>query len=138
MCLICDEKPKVKRTKKEMTFYKILGVCRTGELITPYQLRHTELGAMNVDADLKDFYTVKASGTLDPTYGICAGGFHLMTNKRQAQKELNWLNAVCTSSSVPQYRIYKAVVPEGTAYVEGYWDDGIKSVVVKKVRYEKL
>lgn len=137
MCLICDKKPVVKRTGKDRVFYKILAVVKPslgGGYKTPYARGYVDLDKLIVEDETDDFhayfYHVK--------YEVTFGGFHLFTNKRNAFTERNWLEKHYLPWDIETYKVFKAVVPEGTPYIEGYCEFNKKSVVVKKVRYEEL
>ena len=102
--------------------------------MTPYTSDDVNLGKLIVE-DETDYFQVSwyPSG-----YEVTLGGFHLFTNKGNAFTERNWLEKHCLPSYIETYKVFKAVVPEGTPYIEGYWEVNKKSVVVKKVRYEEL
>ena len=137
MCLICDKKPVVKRTGKDRVFYKILAVVKPslgGGYRTPYANSYVDLNKLIVEDETDDFH---ASLCYD-RYEVSFGGFHLFTNKRNAFTERNWLEKNCLPSYIETYKVFKAVVPKGTPYIEGYFELNNKSVVVKKVRYEEL
>lgn len=137
MCLICDKKPVVKRTGKDRVFYKILAVVKPslgGGYKTPYTCSYVDLGKLIVEDETDDFHV----SSYPSGYQVTLGGFHLFTNKRNAFTERNWLKKHCVPWDIETYKVFKAVVPEGTPYIDGYWEDNKKSVVVKKVRYEEL
>ena len=137
MCLICDKKPVVKRTGKDRVFYKILAVMKPslgGGYMTPYTSDDVNLGKLIVEDETDDFQV----SWYPSGYEVSFGGFHLFTNKRNAFTERNWLEKNCLPSYIETYKVFKAVVPKGTPYIDGYWEFNKKSVVVKKVRYEEL
>ena len=160
MCLKCKGKPIKRHTKKEKVFYKILmyGSLWNGPgLYTPYTYDAIMLGDLYMDrgSDFpwsEDFKMIpKAKVKTGPgsnSYtihkeksGYCSvgeGGFHLFKNLKDAQQEATRLNAESSFLGTSRdYRIYKAIVPEGTAYINGKYG-GVDCVVVKKVKYERI
>ena len=73
------------------------------------------------------------------TYTIGWGCFHLFKKKEDAEREASRLNKDskfrwgCTQ----EFKVYKAIVPAGTAYVNGKYNE-TDCVAVKKVIYEEI
>ena len=135
MCLTIYDVPVVKKSETDMEFYKVLAIKDDGKYYSPYMNKEAELGVLHQDPDLENFMIAKYSFWLEVTHG----GFHLFKDEYYARCEADYLNQVITEGSdVKEYVVVKAIVPEGTTYVEGTYLAETESVVVKKVRYKEI
>ena len=150
MCLTLSQKPVVKTTQKDRTFYKVLieydeptkyyvdgGKLLsedTSYLITPHRWDKATLGVLNCQKDTEIFPYVHGRAYDEDYYSINEGGFHLYTRKKDALQDVKDRRFFLRNCHAI---VVKAVVPKGTKYVRGDYGRN-PSVCVKKVRYEKL
>ena len=143
MCLRVKDPTKIKTTGKERVFYKILAVVEGKDdfLVTPYIGQGVCLGGTNYTCqDGFDFVERR------DWFEVTRGGFHLFKNLKDAENEARWMNdhfifynGHIREGCVSEYRVYKAIVPKGTTYIEGTFHVfSYPSVVVKEVRYEEI
>lgn len=135
MCLLSNIKPVPTRTESERVFYKVLAVGKNGCYYSPYMARPYELNVLHEMDDQEKFDILRYA------YGweISSGGFHLFVELGDAFSEAAYLNQTRVEcNGFERYFVVRAVVPEGTLYVEGDYLLDTKCVVVKKVRYEEL
>lgn len=126
------------------------------ELCSPYFGTKTELGVENVipdsvftcaeDITYKPPYEVfkynvdgtRMTRTGTGFYSVGYGCFHLFKKKEDAELEAFRLNEDTKFwGGRHEYKVYKAIVPVGTAYVNGKYSEA-NCVGVKKVRYEEI
>ena len=135
MCLRIYKKPIVKETESEKTFYKIVTEWNDG-CTTPYMGKKLDFGVEYADGDQEKFVFDRL-----PFGNFCEigyGGYHLFVTKKDAENEIENLKGWhYVPRGALNYFVAKAIVPKGTKYVEGYYGDK-ESVVVKKVKYEKI
>ena len=135
MCLLSNIKPVPTRTESERVFYKVLAVGENGCYYSPYMARPYELNVLHEMDDQEKFDILRRA------YGweISSGGFHLFVEQDDAFSEAAHLNQTSVEYNwFERYFVVRAVVPEGTLYVEGDYLPDAKCVVVKKVKYEIL
>lgn len=162
MCLKVKGKPVVRYNKRERVFYKVLQVRNDPlgpwgvGLHSPYFGVKVELGVENVipdsvftcteDITYKPAYEVfkydvdgtRMTRTGTGIYSVGYGCFHLFKKKEDAEREAFRLNEDAKFWGRRQgYKVYKAIVPVGTAYVNGKYCES-DCVGVKKVRYEEI
>ena len=162
MCQILDIDSKYTVAEEDITFYKVLQVLEVhGEtkFVLPFMGSYVEVGHTYEEPDQKEFtighvrspynlpsgYTTTGHwiylGTTTDTYSagfyyrcIAEGGFHLFQTEGDAKSFM--LDA---SGGNSVFKLFRAIVPKGTAYIDGYYDaSGLKlrTVCAKKVRYE--
>ena len=135
MCLLSDNMPVPTRTESERVFYKVLAMGKNGCYYSPYMARPYELNVLHEMDDQEKFDILRYA------YGweIRPCGFHLFVELDDAFREAAYLNQTRVEcNGFERYFVVRAVVPEGTLYVEGDYLPDAKCVVVKKVRYEEL
>ena len=130
MCLKTNEIPILKRTEKEETFYKVLFYYGGDSYRTPYRGEAVYVNVMQLEPGENFSVRVSLCGC-----EITEGGFHLFKRKEEAENEARWLNRMCPTHN--SYRVVKAIVPEGTPYIEGKYGTA-DAVIVKKVTYTKI
>lgn len=162
MCLRVKGKPVARHNKRERVFYKVLQVSNDPlgpwgvGLCSPYFGAKVELGVENVIPDSVFTYTeditykppyeafkydvdgTRMMRTSTGIYSVGYGCFHLFKKKEDAEMEAFRLNEDAKFwGRHHRFKVYKAIVPVGTAYVNGKYNEA-DCVGVKKVRYEEI
>ena len=140
MCMAIYGTPKVKKARKDHVFYKVLWELRPGkEYYAPFMETPTTLGKLYSDTKQDEFF-FDPWISADPSKVGCSvgfGGYHLFKEKKGADACLDELENNWPGATWKKYIVVKAIVPKGTKYVEGYFND-CKSIVAKSVIYEEL
>ena len=165
MCQILDIDSKYTVAEKDLTFYKVLRVVEIhGETkyVLPFMGFDVEIGKTYEEENQKEFlighvrdpynvyynnpvygsyfYGSCSSGSETSLYRRCIaeGGFHLFQTEDAAK---SFMTEISGGNSV--FKLFRAIVPKGTVYVDGYYDLGgpiagpkFRTVCAKKVKYE--
>lgn len=143
MCLFVNYPLTVKTTEENLTVYKVLEKNPYGDYRTPYahmNINLNEIYSSNNDM-LLNFQKainhhvlayVKGYG-----YPISIGVFHSCKNIEDACKLKSKLQYNNTSNSI-NYVIALCAIPQGTYYVEGYFDTLYEGIASESVIYEKI
>jgi len=164
MCQILDIDSENKTAEKDLTFYKVLCVREADNdtvFSLPFMGDKIEVGKTYEEKDQENFSVeyIRASwcppsyytssslsfGTTSDSYSgglyqpcIASGGFHLFKTESDAK---TFMVNMCTMNVI--FKLFRAIVPKGTHYIEGYYDVGgpmtrtnVRTVCAKKVRYE--
>ena len=137
--------------KEDLTFYKVLNKLDDGSYITPFRGEKVKLNVKYKETP-KTFYTnivhiVKPDSVVDidkffiyngikVVPAVNGGAIHLFTTKEEAERFIYY------EDSDVKLVVVKAIVPKGTAYIEGVFPynekEAFSSVAVKQVTYRSL
>jgi len=135
--VIDRDKSEIKKTDREKTYFKVLRRAYPGEgqhcvrYWSPFYLFHVELGVEYDLTDLEPWDIQEDKSEYSSQSYVKGGCFHLFENQDDAEEEFG------TRDPHSRYVVVKAIVPEGTEYLEGHFCK-YPGVCVKKVIYEKI
>lgn len=119
--------PKAKKAETDIVCYKIVKITKgpQGEemIVSPFNKAVWNLGKVKKASRLIRSRPSLLYQQLDSTvYGVGAGYLHSYKDLETANRVLRTFAFV--KIYVKQYKLYKAVIPEGTVYYEGDHGDG--------------
>lgn len=131
---------------RDLTFYKVVFRNRVhrydgtwkyyypeakSEYVTPYRLSPVTLGETYEEEGIRFRFDSVRLPKIGKSYSVHGGGFHLYCDKEDADVASRRL------SFGRDAVVLKAIVPKGTKYVKGVYDEK-KCVIAKAVRYELI
>ena len=128
---------------RDLTFYKVVFRNRyygsdkyvypevKTDYVTPYRLSPVTLGETYEEEGNRFRFNSARLPKIGKSYSVHGGGFHLYCEKKEADEAARHL------SFGREATVLKAIVPKGTKYVRGVYDEK-KCVIAKSVRYELI
>ena len=134
MCLYSNRK-NFKKAKEDIICYKVLKVIRTFFGYTFYATPYMNKPVPKLGVEMKDDECLDAKKypNISSKYMISAGGFHTFKNFDDAKDELKWHLDNCGK----EYIIVKSIIPKGSSYIEGTFEN-TPAYVSKRIIYQEI